>query len=92
MNTSMMRCVVVLTLGLCTAMQANAESLRLDEGLINDVVDVVVDSSHGPIFDAQASPPPKSGGGGGGGGGGAKSLPPQLSGVGLGLQVARQRR
>ncbi len=89
MNTGMMRCVVILSVSLCAAAEADAFELSLDRGLIDDVVDVVVHDSDGVIFNAQSNPPSGGGGGGGGGtaGGGAKSLPPQLSGVGLGLQV-----
>lgn len=88
MNTLMMRCVVILAC-LVVAAPGRAESLRLDEGLLQDVETTLLRAVGAP-FDrfVQDTPPqqpqqPKRTSGGGGG----RNLPPQLSGVGLGLQV-----
>lgn len=90
MNTLMMRCVVTIAF-LAVAMPGRAESLTLDEALLQDVETTLArtiglpDGLVGGLQLQEGTAPKKSGGGGGGGGG--RSLPPQLSGVGLGLQV-----
>lgn len=88
MNTLMMRCVVTIAF-LAVAMPARAETLALDETLLQDVETTLARTVGLPDgiaggLQMQEATPKKSGGGGGGGG---RNLPPQLSGVGLGLQV-----
>lgn len=88
MNTLMMRCVVAAVL--CAA-PGRAETLRLDETLLRDVEATLARSvglpegALGGFLVQEGTTPKKTSGGGGGGGG--RNLPPQISGVGLGLQV-----
>jgi hypothetical protein len=89
MNTLMMRCVVAFAV-LAVALPGRAETLTLDETLLQDVEATLARSVGLPEgalggFHVQEGTAPKKSGGGGGGGG--RNLPPQLSGVGLGLQV-----
>lgn len=89
MNTLMMRCVVTFAL-FTLAMPGRAEALALDETLLHDVETTLArttglpDGFFGGLQMQDGTAPKKSGSGGGGGG---RNLPPQLSGVGLGLQV-----
>lgn len=81
----MMRCVVaVVFLGLFSpAVFAQAgDELQLDAALLGDVGDLLTDQGSFVPLAQDAAPPPRKTGGGSGG-----SLPPQLSGVGIGLQV-----
>jgi hypothetical protein len=89
MNTLMMRCVVAFAV-LAVALPGRAETLTLDETLLQDVEATLARSVGLPEgalggFQVQEGTAPKKSSGGGGGGG--RNLPPQLSGVGLGLQV-----
>ncbi len=81
----MMRCVVALVLvGLCApaALADSGDGLQLDAALLGDVGELLTDQgAFVPLAQESAPPPRKTGGGSGG------SLPPQLSGVGIGLQV-----
>jgi hypothetical protein len=76
---------------LAVAMPGRAESLTLDEALLQDVEATLArtvglpDGFIGSYKAQDRTVPRKSGGGSGGGDG--RNLPPQLSGVGLGLQV-----
>jgi len=72
---------------LCAAQAEDVLTLRLDTDLVHETAETL--SSHGlfvPMAQA-AQPKPATKGAGSGGTGGPQSLPPQLSGVGLGIQV-----
>jgi hypothetical protein len=81
----MMRCVVALVfVGLCApaALADSGDGLQLDAALLGDVGELLTDQGAFVPLAQEAAPPPRRTGGGAGG-----SLPPQLSGVGVGLQV-----
>ncbi len=81
----MMRCVVALVfvgLSAPAALADSADGLQLDAALLGDVGELLTDQGAFVPLAQDAAPPPRKTGGGSGG-----SLPPQLSGVGIGLQV-----
>ena len=79
-----MRCVVLITSLLLAATASRAEGIRLDTDLVNDTVASIIDNDAGGQVAASTLPivmalpaQPNNG----------RSLPPQLNGIGLGVQV-----